>query len=363
MKSVLEFILIFCLSLKVSIGCCCSFETRTSKIVKKIELGISKDKITFNGKEFSKVSESVSKTIVSTKYHKCRVFQIDCILFDIILCNNSYVIPNFNKFFVNLTSKPYILAAVKTNNNNCYIVYCEDANFVDYPISLFGEKDTLKIIKIIKSGKIVNCRCMFYGCSAEYIDLNGIDASKITDMAHMFNSCKNLKYINLINFNAPNVIDIKGMFKNCVNLKHVNFNNFNAPKINNMRSMFSGCTNLESLDLRSFDTSKVVSTSFMFSGCTKLKYVDLSSFVTSNVTDMSAMFSECTSFESLDLRNFDTSNVTDMSNMFGGCRNLKYLDIIISDICKNKYIFSGIIDKYDYDEANITLTKKNKVLL
>ena len=128
-------------------------------------------------------------------------------------------------------------------------------------------------IKNADTSNVTNMSRMFYGFSADGLDLSAFDTSNVTDMSEMF--------------------------------------------------MFSY---LPSLDLSSFDTSKVTNMEGMFA-YTYCSTLDLSSFDTSNVTIMASMFCGCDSLETIyvsdkwSVENVDSDQYND-EDMFGGCMSL-----------------------------------------
>jgi len=174
---------------------------------------------------------------------------------------------------------------------------------------------------------------LFWGyTSVEYIDLSGLDTSRVTTMYAMFLGCESLTEINFGDIDTSEVID--------------------TSKVENMASMFESCEALETLDLSQLDTGNVTSMSAMFARCGNLKKLDLSSFDTRYVTSMYRMFYACESLTSLDLSGFDTSNVEDISYMFYYCSSLeKDTFILPSDFGNNatyrQSTFSGCSVKED----------------
>ena len=173
------------------------------------------------------------------------------------------------------------------------------------------------------------CRYWFSGCSnlTEIKDIQNLNTSIVTDMAYMFDDCKNLKSLDLSSFNTNNVSDMSSMFYNCSSLTTLDLSNFNTNNVSNMSSMFYYCSSLATLNLNSFNTNNVSDMSYMFRYCLKLTTLDLSNFNTEKVKDMQYMFWECKALESLDLSSFNTEKIETMCGMFNACENLSLLDI------------------------------------
>ena len=173
------------------------------------------------------------------------------------------------------------------------------------------------------------CRYWFSGCSnlTEIKDIQNLNTSIVTDMAYMFDDCKNLKSLDLSSFNTNNVSDMSRMFYNCSSLTTLDLSNFNTNNVSNMSSMFYNCSSLTTLNLNSINTNNVSDMSSMFRDCLKLTTLDLSNFNTEKVKDMQYMFDQCKALESLDLSSFNTEKIETMCGMFNACENLSLLDI------------------------------------
>lgn len=91
------------------------------------------------------------------------------------------------------------------------------------PVSVshwFDGMTSLKTVSFIKnlSGKnLVDMSYMFNGCTAlEKLDLSKLDVSKVTTMAHAFDSCEKLVTIGDVSgWNTKNVTDMSSMFIGC----------------------------------------------------------------------------------------------------------------------------------------------------
>ena len=148
------------------------------------------------------------------------------------------------------------------------------------------------------------------------LDVSQWDTSNVTDMSYMFNNATSLTSLDLNQWNTSNVTNMSSMFRYAENLMSLNLNGWNTSNVSTMNDMFGGAFRLTSLDVSQWDTSNVTDMSYMFSGAKSLASLDVSQWDTSNVTNMSRMFLSTTSLTSLDLNQWDTSNVSDMSYMF-----------------------------------------------
>ena len=167
----------------------------------------------------------------------------------------------------------------------------------------------------------------FYNPALQFVGLNYLNTSEVTDMSYMFEGSIRLKSLDLSSFNTGKVTTMKGMFRDCLYLTSLDLSSFNTQNVTDMSEMFLGCKYLTSLDLDNFNTSKVSDMSSMFEGSNRLKSLDLSSFNTENVTSIKRMFIGCETLTNLDLSRFKTEKVTDLTEMFSGCFGLTTLDL------------------------------------
>ena len=226
------FLLIIGLSLNINSGCCpcCKFNPIPSKgtsntsvisknkentdikdLINKITIIVKKNVLLVNEFTFDKLDEKFSKGIANSQSFNSDVFQINNKdLFDKIFEKTVIITVDFDKSgFDNIGENAYILAAVETQDN-CYIVYCDCANFSNNS-GFFDTVKNLTRIKILKSGKIKDCKYMFYQCDAKKIDLSGIDTSECSTMERMFEKCSNLYSIDCFpvsSMNSSNLFDI-----------------------------------------------------------------------------------------------------------------------------------------------------------
>ena len=117
------------------------------------------------------------------------------------------------------------------------------------------------------------CRYWFSGCSnlTEIKDIQNLNTSIVTDMAYMFDDCKNLKSLDLSSFNTNNVSDMSRMFNNCSSLTTLDLSNFNTEKVTTMDYMFCFCPILKTIYVSDkFTTNNVSSSMYMFYDCSQL---------------------------------------------------------------------------------------------
>ncbi len=166
-----------------------------------------------------------------------------------------------------------------------------------------------------------------YNPALQFVGLENLNTSEVTDMSMMFEDCQRLTSLDLSSFDTQKVTTMKGMFKDCLALTTIDLSSFNTENVTDMSQMFYYCDDLPSLDLSHFNTQKVTDMAEMFYGCWVLTDLDLGSFNTENVTSMYYMFCECRVLANLNVSSFNTENVTDMTYMFSSCYKLPSLDL------------------------------------
>lgn len=152
---------------------------------------------------------------------------------------------------------------------------------------------------------------IFDSTEFDYIDLKGVDTSKVTQMERLLASCK-AKWIDLSEFNTSKVYNMRGMFKRS-NVRTLGLSKFDTANVKYMESMFQQ-VEIDNLDLRSFNTENVVGMSFMFDN-SKIKHLNISSFNTINVKNMGFMFSKLET-DKIDAKNFRTPMLEQATSMF-----------------------------------------------
>ena len=215
---------------------------------------------------------------------------------------------------------------------------------------LFSDYTEVKAIEfndMFDTARVTNMSHMFSTCkNLVRLDVAKFNTVLVTDMSSMFCECKNLTELDVTGFDTGSVTDMSWMFYQCENLMKLDVTGFDTDRVTDMSAMFKNCENLKELDVTGFDTGRVTNMSDMFGGCENLKELDVTRFDTSHVMDMAGMFCDCENFTELDVTGFDTGCVTNMSWMFRGCKNLIELDG--SENIKYKY---NIADKKDMFEG------------
>lgn len=181
----------------------------------------------------------------------------------------------------------------------------------------------------IRGYDVTNASSLFYNYKKNYLRIDNLDTSKVTDISYMFYGC-NVSYIyndTFTSLDTSKVSNMEYMFANNVNVTTLNLSSFDTSSVTNMRNMFYNDGKLTSLNLNNFDTSLVTNMYEMFRGCSALKTLEIDGFNTKNVTTMRTMFYGCSSLTLLNLNSFDTSAVTNMGSMFYGCAGLTQIDL------------------------------------
>ena len=220
-------------------------------------------------------------------------------------------------------------------------------------------EDAGRILKIGAESRIYansDCSSLFSDYTeVKTIEFNDMfDTARVTNMSHMFSTCKNLVRLDVAKFNTVLVTDMSSMFCECKNLTELDVTGFDTGSVTDMSSMFYECKNLMKLDVTGFDTGRVTDMSWMFAGCKNLMKLDVTGFDTDRVTDMSGMFDSCENLKELDVTGFDTGRVTNMSDMFGGCENLKELDVTRFDTSHVMDMAGMFCDCENFTELDVT---------
>ena len=269
-----------------------------------------------------KILDFVKK--IKKKIQKCLKIQID--LFD-----------NDNKMEMTYIKKdePKITLLgenfTKINKNNYVIVINDEIQDNNHYYKIDPSKESEIKVELFGNNKITNMASMFDNCKElTSVDMTGWDMSNVTNIGQIFKTCLSLESITCkSDLNTQNVTDMSNIFFECNNLKSLpDISKWNTKKVTNMRNMFKGCNMLTSLpNISKWDTRNVTDMSSMFSGCKLLiNLPDISGWNTSKVIDMNNLFRDCKSLEILpDISNWNTSKVKDMKFMFSDCNSLKFL--------------------------------------
>ncbi|MCJ1968950.1 BspA family leucine-rich repeat surface protein [Lactococcus carnosus] len=188
--------------------------------------------------------------------------------------------------------------AVNAENLNAEILKTETLVWGDAPWAF----DTDSGILVIGAGKLNEGNSPWVRADDKAIKADGIkkiifvgNAQAPSDSSNMFRGLTSLtEFVGLDKLDTSNVTDMAGMFARTVALTSLDLSSFNTSKVRTTVAMFSGCTSLTNLNVSSFDTTSLTNFGGMFNGCSSLKTLDLSSFDTSEVTTMRDMFGDTT---------------------------------------------------------------------
>lgn len=190
-----------------------------------------------------------------------------------------------------------------------------------------------------------------------YLDLRGIDTSRVTSMHGMFfQDGTNLDYItgiDLSEFNTSNVTTMYAMFDGPSNISSLNLSTFDTSKVTDMSHMFRHKLNISTLDLSNFDTSHVTSMESMFRHMYGLTSFSLPRFNTSNVRNMSYMFEDVKNLVNLDISSFNTTNVQNMEGMFAHDAALQTIRV------SNNFVVSSVVSSNDMFAYTFQLVGQN----
>ncbi len=158
----------------------------------------------------------------------------------------------------------------------------------------FSQAASIKRI-VIKDG-VAPTKMTFwfrYLSNVEAIDMSGLDASNVTDMASLFNGCSKLTEIIFPEvFDTSKLTDMNAMFYGCSSLTYVDVTKFDTSHVSNMYGLFANCSSLTSIDLSSFDISRCSDLNDMFKGCTALMTVKAPSTVGTKEAPLPAAFAD-----------------------------------------------------------------------
>ena len=131
---------------------------------------------------------------------------------------------------------------------------------------------------------------LFEGLDPHNIKIDQWDVSNVTNMDHIFFSCRNLN-CDVSDWDMSNVNSVSSMFENCV-VFDCDLSNWNVRKITNMEYMFTCCERFKGKGLENWDVENVTDMKYMFWNCYQFNN-DLNCWNTKNVKRLECMFSGC----------------------------------------------------------------------
>ena len=190
---------------------------------------------------------------------------------------------------------------------------------VDSTIYYYSEADTIYVNP--------TASMMFYNLkSLQYIDLAGLDMSRVKTMYDTFWYCTSLTWIDFSNLDLHSLTYMNYMFQGCSALTWVNFSNADMSSVTSMDSIFQWCDNLEDADFSDINLSSLKSMTQVFKYHDKLKKVNLSNANLSSATTIDYLVGYCSSLKEIDLSNVNLSSLKEMKYTFNGANSLKKID-------------------------------------
>lgn len=186
-----------------------------------------------------------------------------------------------------------------------------------------GCSDLTNLVIIYDTNSAVQNIYMFRDCiNLVQIKFTGGHFKKLNNASYMFKGCtslKNIKFPDNMDEISPSIFS--GFLYDCSSLQSVELNRLNARKITNMTYAFRGCSSLNKLDLSKWVTDNLTNMRASFYQCIKLEELDISNFNTSKVTDMTNLFLGCIALITVK-GVLDMSSCTSYNGMFSNTPNL-----------------------------------------
>lgn len=273
--------------------------------------------------------------------------------------------------------------------NKGVIVSVGDIDTVS-PVSLsgwFSDSDTIRTIELdqMDASRLTSLASAFKGCHAvESIDLTGWDTCGVTSMARCFMQCYGLtEVIGLSELDTSQSTSFERLFEGDSSLKSADVARWNTGNVTDMNRTFGSCFSLTSLDLSDWDTSQVTDMKCMIYmyptsrsslrtvgdlsrwDVSQVKYMtsmfaynddivtfgDLSGWKTPSLQKVDHIFQYCHSLNNVgDLSGWDVSHCTSFRNMFQGCNSLKSIGNV------STWRTSNVTDMYQTFQYDVELS-------
>ena len=233
----------------------------------------------------------------------------------------------------------------------------------DSRVDCYSDGDELHIYNV-NGGKVKapqNSTKLFASCTAESMDLKGLDVSQVSNANKMFENCTKMTNLDVSNWDTNSLSDMTYIFNACTSIKKLDLNNWNVSKVKDFQCLFYGCRNLTTLKISDWDVSNVQSFVATFNYCSKLPYVDLSKWNTSSAQSFYAMFDGCNYINNLDLSKWDTQNVYNVAWMFSGTLRLTNLKGVENWNVQNVYSISYWFHNCGLSEIKLPDLAKNDI--
>ena len=179
----------------------------------------------------------------------------------------------------------------------------------------------------------ISTRCWFQGATrlAEFVGMEYLNTSQVTDMFETFYNCQALTSLNLSTWDTSSATSMQEMFCGCKNLASLNLKGWNTSNVTTMYSTFRSCPALTTLVLNSFNTNNVTDMGYMFYDDRKLQRIIVGAgWSTDKLTRSDNMFYNCTSLVGEKGMTYDANHVdASYAHIDGGTSNPGYLSASI----------------------------------
>ena len=210
--------------------------------------------------------------------------------------------------------------------------------------------------------------------SLSYVNFDGMDASRVTDMSYLFgssfNSVNNVTVDFGNNFNANNA-EITGMF-NCAGgytTEHVDINlgnNFNAVNALDAEDMFTIGADGVNIDLgNNFNAVNLKNAYQMFGYGSSSRTINLgNNFGGQNITSAGQMFSDL-SFDVLDISSMNLSNIKGYYQYYDMFNRISANKIYVKDVNDQNWLIEKGTENYwngngfEFDASHILVKGQN----
>ena len=193
----------------------------------------------------------------------------------------------------------------------------------------------------------VSTRCWFQGATrlAEFVGMENLNTSQVTDMFETFYNCQALTSLDLSTWDTSSATSMQEMFCSCKNLASLNLKGWNTSNVTTMYSMFRSCPALTTLVLNTFNTNNVTDMGYMFYDDRKLQRIVVGDgWSTDKLTRSDNMFYNCTSLVGEKGTTYDANHVdASYAHIDGGTSNPGYLSASI----KGDVNLDGTVDIAD----------------
>lgn len=239
-------------------------------------------------------------------------------------------------------------------------IYIEDTivlfNGMDELFSGFTNLSTIINFEYLDGTQTTSARYLFLNTS----NLTHLDWSNRTitfaKMNSMFEN-SDIQSINFTNLSLPITTDMSRLFQGATSLSQLNLNGLNAPKITQIDYFISNTPNLRALDLES-QTLYLPTMSLMFAG-SLIESANLNNLQLPITTNLDSLFYNNHSLNQVTMNGVNGPKVTDTSSMFLSTSNLKTIDWSNHTIkLKNlRLMFSGShLESVNFNNLSLPIT-------